>query len=63
VWTRNRIGGKEMSLCDCQCGVELEKLSQENKTIQKALLEIKLMIEEKKQSRNDEVARQREKTW
>ena len=50
-----------MNNCDCKC--QIEKLSEENKSIQKSLLEIKLMIAEKEQSMKDEIARQREKTW
>ena len=46
---------------------ELEKLSEENKSIQKALTEIILMMEtfttEKKQYWKDQAVRQREKTW
>ena len=63
-----------MSLCECDCqlelkdmGIQLEKLSEENKSIQKALLEIRLIVEnltiEKKQYWKDEAIRQRERTW
>jgi hypothetical protein len=53
--------------CDCQCQKALEQLSEENKTTQKALTEIRIMMEqfttEKKQYWKDETARQRERTW
>lgn len=60
--------------CECEClehttalYEELEKLSEENKSIQKALTEIRLMVEqfttEKKQYWKDEAIRQRERTW
>lgn len=59
--------------CECECDhfqLELEtisnnceKLSEENKSIQKALVDIKLMLAEKKQSLKEELARERERTW
>lgn len=63
-----------MSLCECDCqleledmGIQLEKLSEENKSIQKTLLQIRLIVEnltiEKKQYWKDDLIRQRERTW
>jgi CHASE3 domain sensor protein len=56
--------------CECECleyttalFEELEKLSEENKSIQKALADIKLMLTEKKRSLKEELARERERTW
>ena len=63
---RLKMKKKEMS-CDCRCQLELEKLSEENKSIQKALVDIKLMVEkftaERKQYWKEEAVRRREKAW
>ena len=49
--------------CDCQCKSQLEKISQENKTIQKALLQIRLIVENLTIEKKDEKIKRRERTW
>ena len=43
--------------------LELKKLSAENNSIQRSLVDIKLLLMAKKQSLKEEMVRQRERTW
>lgn len=69
------IGISTMSSCECEEHItglyeelttlylELKKLSAENNSIQRSLVDIKLLLMDKKQSLKEELVRQRERTW
>ena len=59
-----------MSLCECECEEhttalleELQTLREENKSIQKTLVQIRLIVEDLTTKKKQEIIRQRERTW